>query len=267
MKKLLFGLMLFLVYGCSSSETEEPYQIEFMNTSSLGLLYNHVPVKLYAMSSDERLDKVEFYFDDELIGVKISAPYEVEYVPIDVPPGEHGISIIAYFDNEPLEMYYGAVSLQLRLGDKYQGGVIFKLDDDGEHGLIASEEDCVNGGDKKFGFSGYGKLYGATSATDGLVNTEAIVKEANYSWVAAAACYNYEHGGYDDWYLPSKSELELLSDNFKIVGGFEFTDEYSRGYWSSTEIDETTAYLVRIEAMTGKYYKDRVYQVRAIRKF
>lgn len=49
---------------------------------------------------------------------------------------------------------------------------------------------------------------------------------------AARKCYDYVCGGYNDWFLPSKAELNLLYENLyrKDLGSFA-----NIGYWSSSE--------------------------------
>ena len=49
---------------------------------------------------------------------------------------------------------------------------------------------------------------------------------------AASVCDNLTSGGYTDWYLPSKDELDMMYVNLHMqgLGGFA-----SSGYWSSTE--------------------------------
>jgi hypothetical protein len=66
----------------------------------------------------------------------------------------------------------------------------------------------------------------------GLYNTERIIISQGAGIYAAQLCANYQGGGYGDWYLPSKAELNLLRQQRTIVGGF--ADDK---YWSSTEFD------------------------------
>lgn len=50
-------------------------------------------------------------------------------------------------------------------------------------------------------------------------------------------CADFSYGGYDDWYLPSKGELELIAGkNGFLVGDFS-TDP---AYWSSTEVPDNS---------------------------
>lgn len=63
-----------------------------------------------------------------------------------------------------------------------------------------------------------GKAYSGGSGED--------VKE-----YAARKCLDYEHGGYDDWYLPSEDELNLMYENLHKNGLGSFADYY----WSSSE--------------------------------
>jgi len=85
----------------------------------------------------------------------------------------------------------------------------------------------------------YGTLIGATE-TDigtGQSNTTTIVTWLNShseTDCAAQLCDALVYGGYSDWFLPSKDELNLMYTNLKVfgVGGFADEDEY---YWSSSE--------------------------------
>ena len=49
----------------------------------------------------------------------------------------------------------------------------------------------------------------------------------------AMLCDQYSLGGYEDWFLPSKGELDLMYINLKMIRGIgNFTDGW---YWSSTQ--------------------------------
>lgn len=54
---------------------------------------------------------------------------------------------------------------------------------------------------------------------------------------AMSACNGLSYGGYDDWYLPNKEELNAMYQKKSSIGGFSGTD-----YWSSTESSSSTAW-------------------------
>jgi hypothetical protein len=73
-------------------------------------------------------------------------------------------------------------------------------------------------------------------------------------------------GGYSDWFLPSKDELNLMYENLKVSGVGGFADYY---YWSSSEF---SAYYVWYQYFLygfqyDDYYKYGTLQVRAVRAF
>ena len=82
---------------------------------------------------------------------------------------------------------------------------------------------------------------------------------------AADVCAILSLGGYNDWFLPSKDELNLMYENLKIfwVGGF--ADNY---YWSSSEYDAGFAWCQHFYwADQYNDYKGNTYRVRAVRVF
>ena len=89
----------------------------------------------------------------------------------------------------------------------------------------------------------------------------------NNGSVAARLCYDYavvDNGvTYDDWYLPSKNELNKLYLNQEAIG--DFTD---LEYWSSSEYSANTARYTDFDSgsqyITSKYVH---YHVRAFRDF
>ena len=54
--------------------------------------------------------------------------------------------------------------------------------------------------------------------------------------IAARVADDYSLNGYDDWFLPSKDELDELYLNRLVVGGF------AGAYWSSSEVDGNFAW-------------------------
>jgi len=149
----------------------------------------------------------------------------------------------------------------LAIGDSYQGGIIFWLDATGQHGLIAATTD------QSTGIQWYNGTYTTTNAVRdgigaGMYNTERIIANQSTGSYAAQLCANYQGGGYGDWYLPSKYELNLLYLQKTAVGGFA-----SAYYWSSTEFNGTNAWVQYFvggyQNHTIEYYTTYVRAVRA----
>ena len=70
-------------------------------------------------------------------------------------------------------------------------------------------------------------------------------------------------GGHNDWFLPSKDELDKLYINKVAIGGF--ADYY---YWSSSEYDAGYAWSQFLSnGSQVSYGKFNTFQVRAVRAF
>ena len=83
---------------------------------------------------------------------------------------------------------------------------------------------------------------------------------------AADICANLGWGGYSDWFLPSKDELNLMYTNLKVAGVGGFAGNY---YWSSSEGDANNAryqgFNSGYQGNDGKKYFNL--RVRAVRVF
>lgn len=152
------------------------------------------------------------------------------------------------------------------------GGKVFFVTDDGLHGLEAALQDQSTGIHIQW--------YNESSITTGAVwdgingkqNTDRIITSQGgityQSWgsYAALLCANYTGGGYGDWYLPSKYELNLLYLKKDVVGGFANT-----GYWSSTEVDNHLAWSQYfndgLDGLQSFNEKPTPFRVRAVRAF
>ena len=82
---------------------------------------------------------------------------------------------------------------------------------------------------------------------------------------AAKLCDDLVLGGYNDWYLPSKDELNQLYLNKTEIGGFGDI----QSYWSSSEINNLAAWRQYFGNGTqgGSSKNNTTYSVRAIRSF
>ena len=148
------------------------------------------------------------------------------------------------------------------IGQAYGGGIIFYIDGTGQHGFIAAASDTDPGSGAWWGC--YGTLIGGTSISigSGQANTTVIVSGCNEVGIAARICNDLVLNGYDDWFLPSKDELNELYLQKNVVGGFNNHD-----FWSSSESDASHAWGqgfstgYQFNSTKGKCY------VRAIRAF
>jgi hypothetical protein len=129
------------------------------------------------------------------------------------------------------------------IGDAYQGGKVAYILQSGDpgyvagevHGLIAATSDQSTG--IIWNNDGTKATRGATGEVigTGLANTNAIINKQGEpaTSYAAGLARAYTGGGYTDWYLPSKEELNKLYINRVAIGGFALVSE--SWYWNSTE--------------------------------
>ena len=99
-----------------------------------------------------------------------------------------------------------------------------------QHGLVATVNDISS--NSIWGCSGtFITNANGTAIGTGLINTNSIVSECNENG-AAKQCYDLVEGGYSDWYLPSREELNKLYINRNAIGNFTINS-----YISSTQSD------------------------------
>ena len=167
-------------------------------------------------------------------------------------------------------------TISLSIGQSYQGGKVAYIlgskdpgyDVNTQHGIIAATSDQTV---PEIGIKWDKGTYTNTGATGtaigtGFSNTNKIITSQGEPAItyAAGLARAYKGGGYTDWYLPSKVELDLLQSNKGAIGGF-----YNFFYWSSSEVDESKAWFQFF--WNGKQYENVKGElrplVRAIRSF
>lgn len=164
---------------------------------------------------------------------------------------------------------FNTASILYAVGQAKQGGIIFYVDDSGEHGLVVATADYpsnvawisasnINTNAVRSG------IYG------GQYNTELINKVQGNGISAALAAAQTTSGSYGDWYLPSQAELLIMYQNKASIG----MGANVNSYWSSTEVpaaygsvSETANYFSFNGGAQGVVAKSTTLKVRAIRRF
>ena len=169
------------------------------------------------------------------------------------------------------------------IGELYGGGVVFWVDQTGNHGLICSMVDNSTGiiWTPAAFQSTTVPAPGAISDWNGQANTNAIVAQAGAeSTYPAGLCdayinTDYGTGVFSDWYLPSRGELNDLWNSLKAVqkaldsDGNSATTAISKDfYWSSTEYpNDYSWYYYFGSGYAYSNYKGGNGSVRAVRAF
>lgn len=166
------------------------------------------------------------------------------------------------------------------VGDFAHGGIVFWVDETGQHGLVCAKEDQSTGVRWHAGTVGNTRAYGdglyAGEANTSIIIAAQVALGDDGSTYAARICNELQitEGGntYGDWYLPSREELNLMYQNKAAIdataganGGSSFASTY---YWSSTEYTFDGAWgqnFVGGDQIYGN--KGSMVRVRAIRAF
>ena len=158
----------------------------------------------------------------------------------------------------------------VKVGTSIGGGVVAYLFKEGDPGYVAGETHGIIAAPKDLGKAIYG-CYGSVIGTSdslgkGLANTLAIIKNCKDTASAAYKCYNYAVNGYDDWYLPSTQEMNLMLANAASIGGF-----LNETYIGSSEFQTAGpgVYVWKFECCYGTSYgfKTELFNVRPVRSF
>lgn len=163
------------------------------------------------------------------------------------------------------------------VGDFAQGGIVFWVDEAGQHGLVCAKTDQSTGVRWYAGTFGDTRAYG-DHINAGEMNTDVIIR-SSYAIIgydgdpfASQICKSLTLNGYSDWYLPSKEELNLMYLNKATIdataianGGTAFA---ITNYWSSTEFSYGNACDLHFSDGSQYFHStDNTAYVRSVRSF
>jgi hypothetical protein len=187
-------------------------------------------------------------------------------------------------------------------GGFYAGKISTTANGVATHYLIVAPKSSGENSSRSWGI--YGTTTGATSVIDGPTNSASLAA-LGASYQAATFCEGLTIGGYSDWYLPAKNELEVLyyflkpttnanstssGSNANAVSPEPISTNYTSGspaqtsagigfrigetnafdiayYWSSTEYNATNAWI-QSSLSGGQVLNNQStsYYVRAVRR-
>jgi hypothetical protein len=135
-------------------------------------------------------------FDEMAAKLEVNEVSEIFEIREGATLIQYAIMKVLKKKNSFYKAQYITRNITLEIGQYYQGGIILELDENAEHGLIASKKEL-----------------GKSNWDD-----------------AKKKCEELKLNGYDDWQLPNKDELNIMFLNKEKISGFA-----NSSYWSSTE--------------------------------
>jgi hypothetical protein len=195
---------------------------------------------------------------------------------IKIVDGNQGAGKVLVSNANGLATWGAATSAPVtyQVGDFAQGGVVFWVSANAQHGKVVSIYDIKA---VEWSWTLFEEIGApAKSLVNGSGNTLAILFHRPSDIGAAKYCVDLAYGGYEDWYLPAKSELSQIYSNRTLIGNIAWANngEYfdttsSVFYWSSTENNAGDAWAQNFGAGMSPQLKSKVTEgsIRAIRAF
>ena len=176
------------------------------------------------------LKSVGFGCDEEAVRI-------IKSVPRWTPGKQSGRAVRSRF-TQPIYFILPPKNdkVTLKIGDQYGGGIVFYVDPITLKGLVVTKEDVRNGS-TEWGCYCQDIKNTKTEVGTGQNNTKEILTQCITSqdipnW-SAKIVNDLVNDGFDDWYLPSKDELNLIYQNLHLNGLGNFSKTIP--YWSSTQ--------------------------------
>ncbi|MEC7863523.1 MAG: hypothetical protein VYB55_00485, partial [Bacteroidota bacterium] len=140
---------------------------------------------------------------------------------------------------------FNTLSAQI-VGDNTQGGVVFYMNASNTGGLVALKTAHVGAVNASWGCRGIIVNAGGIAIGTGASNTANILSGCSTVGIFADLISQLTHGGYSDWYMPSKDELQEIRDVFWNSGNwstyFAVSPNGHYDHITSSENDSETAW-------------------------
>ena len=209
------------------------------------------------------------------IKLKIYQNYTFSFNVYGSTDNSSWVSMGTYSDTGHTYVSFTKAAPSLAIGDSFFGGKIAYLDGNG-CGFVAATSDQGSGIPWHNGVNT--DVSTGTVLGTGLANTNAIIASqggtaGSYTYAAGiCADYSVTEGGvtYDDWFLPSKDELNPLYINRAAIGGFVSSSPYT--YWTSSQSSLGYAWSQEFGGgysgnQNSSLQKGYPYNIRAVRTF
>ncbi|PLX43034.1 MAG: hypothetical protein C0608_01055 [Deltaproteobacteria bacterium] len=145
------------------------------------------------------------------------------------------------------------------IGQNYAGGVVFYLEETGEHGMVVTPQSPGAG---TWGCEGT-DIPTNTIVGSGATNTASIVASCSSDGTAAKLCDSLSLNGYSDWFLPSNDEMSLIYNKLSSKA----LQPAPGQYWTSSQRDASFAWYIYTTGQINYTYKRVSYPYLAVRSF
>jgi|TARA_B110000238_G_C16015133_1_gene390688 hypothetical protein len=274
MRKFIYYVLVTLIIACNDDDSHSINDITAPIITVLGDTTISIPKNtIYIDAGATAIDNVDGVLTSSIItisNVDTSALgfYTVTYSVSDTEGNNSSASRLVTVFESPV------------VGDLKNGGyVVWVNPADPSKGLVSALVDQITDIRGVVWYDGDFNTLPETGATStaigtGSSNTDAIIVAQGSGSYAAQLCADYsvtvDGITYDDWFLPSKDELNLLYLQHTLIGGFTddvTTEIYGDYYWSSSESSKYNAwdqdFFDGSDETSDKNYPNLVRAVRA----
>jgi hypothetical protein len=229
------------------------YQI--ITRDEIDKLLANQQIQVSSISSSENIKKLQLQNISYIITGSVDAmdnDYAVTVKVLDVSTGQFSHSDNAFMGNASRDMYNGINTFMT----KFVSGMETK---DGKLVQTGQGQNTYKIGDRG---PGGGFIFYA----EGGVYMEVSLTLGTYNWnEAVEVAKNYKGGGFSDWHLPSKDELNMVYRNLRTKNLAGLGDD---SYWSSSQGNAYSSWDQDFSDGRQNYYnKGSAYSVRAVRAF